>query len=89
MSKRQDWSIDYGIQDAPEIPRCGQCLYFDVFYGHQQSYGVCRRHAPVVGEMDWDRYPRVNGDWWCGEYRNAHQTLQEWKRQQEMERQDT
>jgi len=54
---------------------CESCRYFQMVKpGEQNSYGLCRRHAPQVNEKNSAfppkaQWPLVNADLdWCGEF---------------------
>ena len=51
---------------------CETCMYFEET---PDSSGLCRRHPPVLFELDealGSTWPRVKSGDWCGEYEDAN-----------------
>lgn len=55
------------IQEPPPVERrCGRCWWYDDTDGDE---GFCRRCPPVIADNCAKRWPTVNNDDWCGEFK--------------------
>lgn len=57
------------------MQKCETCVFHHIFYGHQQSYSACRKHAPIhsgksqddMGLFCREGYPSTDGKG-CGDH---------------------